>query len=282
MGETMRGPGKEAAPVSFETLHQSAYVETDIGFMLVKSQFHSDFMAHDVMTFHLDIFSHFLAAQPDGIQTQIIDFISGQPVLFEKLYEPGMRGCKSQAGRVHELLFVIAGHLNPLIILLCIAVIPGNLFCQQTVEHVKPVLDDTLHGACQFRLLPLQCLQIVTFAFQPDNFQLQVLCLQDFPVPFKLHLFFLLAEVILRKSQVFIFFLCQDAFCPAEVSLIVQPARKYDQRKQAAQRSPDESVTFLNLHQIFHLKLMPFVREQQVLRKQAFLIPFEQGRVVPV
>ena len=49
--------------------------------MLADAQFLSDFVAYDVMAFQLDILSDLFAAQSDGVQTQIIDFIILSPVL---------------------------------------------------------------------------------------------------------------------------------------------------------------------------------------------------------
>lgn len=45
----------------FKIFHQFANIKTYIGLMLVYTQFQSDFMAYDVMSFHLNIFSDFFA-----------------------------------------------------------------------------------------------------------------------------------------------------------------------------------------------------------------------------
>lgn len=46
----------------FTIFHQPANIKTYIGFMLIYTKFHPDFMTYDVMTFYLEIFSNFFSA----------------------------------------------------------------------------------------------------------------------------------------------------------------------------------------------------------------------------
>ena len=154
----------------FETFHKSTYIRTNIGFVFVNAKLLSDFMAYDIMAFRLDVFSYFLATQSYCIQAEVIDFVSRQFMLFEILHKLWVRRRESKACGVHKLLFVITYSINPFVVRLCIAVVIGYLFCQQTVEQIKPALYHVFDWFCQFRLFLLQFLQIVTLIFQLVNF----------------------------------------------------------------------------------------------------------------
>lgn len=102
-------PKPDRHPFS-KLFEQSEYMDIEVGVVFAKSELPAYGTADIHMSRSFHVVAHFLAVEPDGVQTYIVYLTDCQSVLLEIRDESGMRGPESQTVGIYELLPVV-GHI---------------------------------------------------------------------------------------------------------------------------------------------------------------------------